>query len=108
MASGAGTGFPSSLEHGAVEEIYASVLAAAEGGDAAAQQQLGVMFHRGVTGNGPDYERAALWFSKAAEAGLASAQCNLGLLHLLGHGVPADDRLASPSASFRSFGPQTC
>ena len=82
---------------GNVEEIHAAVLAQAEAGDATAQQQLGVMYHRGVPEAGiePDHVAAALWFSKAAEAGLASAQCNLGLLHLLGHGVPTDDRLAA-------------
>ena len=65
---------------GNVEEIHAAVLAQAEAGDATAQQQLGVMYHRGVPEAGiePDHVAAALWFSKAAEAGLASAQCNLG------------------------------
>ena len=86
-------------QNGAVEEIFASVMAAAEGGDAAAQQQLGVLYHRGACDGGPDHEAAAAWFSRAAEAGLASAQCNLGLLHLLGHGVPADDRLVRAPAS---------
>ena len=78
--------------------MYESVLAAAEEGDPTAQQQLGVMFHRGATPSDnsgeADHVQAALWFSRAAEAGLASAQCNLGLLHLLGHGVAQDDRLA--------------
>ena len=80
-----------------VDEIRAEVLAQAEAGGATAQQQLGVMYHRGVPEAGiePDHVAAAHWFSKAAEAGLASAQCNFGLLHLLGHGVPTDDCLAA-------------
>jgi len=81
------------FEAGSVEESYAAVLAQAEAGDATAQFQLGVMYHRGVpeTGIEPDHVSAALWFSKAAEAGLSSAQCSFGLLHLSGHGVPTDD-----------------
>ena len=103
-----GAGLPSptleALDGGAVEQIYSSVMAAALGGDVAAQQQMGVLHHRGVAGRGPDFEEAARWFAKAAEAGLASAQCNLGLLHLLGHGVPADDRLArNPRVSVPFF-----
>ena len=39
-------------QNGAVEEIFASVMAAAEGGDAAAQQQLGVLYHRGACDGG--------------------------------------------------------
>ena len=77
--------------------ICALVQAQADAGDATAQQQWGVIHYRGVreAGISSNHGAAAFWFEKAAHAGLAPAQCNLGLLHLLGHGVPVDDRLGA-------------
>ena len=40
---------------------------------------------RGVT---EDFEEAFIWFSIAAEQGIAISQCNLGLIYLEGKGVP--------------------
>ena len=37
-----------------------------------------------------DYRAAAEWFTKGAEAGHCKAQTNLGLMYLLGKGVPKD------------------
>ena len=53
--------------------------------------------YRGVpeAGINSNHGVAAFWFEKAAHAGLASAQCNLGLLYMLGHGVRKDDRQAA-------------
>ena len=35
-----------------------------------------------------DFQEAFIWFSIAAEQGVAISQCNLGLLYLEGKGVP--------------------
>ena len=87
-------------------EICAVVQAQADAGDATAQQQWGVIHYRGVreAGISSNHGVAAFWFEKAAQAGLASAQCNLGLLLLLGHGVPTDDRIAAHSCTRRLRG----
>ncbi|MEJ2137613.1 MAG: tetratricopeptide repeat protein, partial [Desulfofustis sp.] len=37
-----------------------------------------------------DYQKAAIWFRKAAEQGHARAQSNLGYMYLRGEGVPQD------------------
>ena len=42
---------------------------------------------KGVT---PDLKRAAVWYAKAAEQGLAAAQVNLGSMYWDGEGVPQD------------------
>ena len=78
-------------------EICAVVQAQANAGVATAQQQYGVFAYRGVPEAGIkiDHAAAAAYFGLAAQAGLAPAQCNLGLLHLLGHGVPVDIRLGA-------------
>ena len=64
-------------------EICAVVQAQADAGDATAQQQLGVILYRGVPEAGIkiDHLAAAVCFRLTAQAGLAPAQCNLGLLH---------------------------
>lgn len=63
--------------------------AAAERGDAAAQDALGAMYDsgRGVPQNS---NTAAEWYSRAAEQGEANAQSSLGLAYLDGHGMPRD------------------
>lgn len=62
----------------------------AQGGNPYAQNQLGIMFNRGI-GVARDYEAAADWWRRAADQGQATAQCNLGLMYLYGQGVPQDD-----------------
>ncbi|KAH8082937.1 hypothetical protein JL720_8446 [Aureococcus anophagefferens] len=61
----------------------------AEAGHAASQHRLGELYSAKS-----DYKQAVRWFTLAAEAGFASAQCELAELFMLGRGVPADDRLA--------------
>jgi uncharacterized protein len=65
----------------------------AEGGDAVAQHNLGVMY---VTGHGvpQDYATAATWYRKAAEQGYADAQVKLGKMYDKGQGVPQDQAVA--------------
>jgi len=62
----------------------------AEGGDAAAQFTLGVLYNRGDSGVARDMIEAARWYRKAAEQGHTVAQYNLGILHATGSGVPHD------------------
>ncbi len=61
----------------------------AEQGDAAAQHNLGLMYHigQGVT---QDYAKAVKWYRKAAEQGDAKAQHNLGFMYQNAKGVPDD------------------
>jgi len=61
----------------------------ANGGDAAAQQTVGEMYERGITGD-PDYETAAMWYRRAAEQNNSRAQYQLGALYEQGLGVPRD------------------
>lgn len=61
----------------------------ADQGNAAAQFNMGMIYHAGY-GVAADDAVAAVWFQKAAEQGFARAQSALGLLYLAGHGVPQD------------------
>lgn len=65
----------------------------AEKGDAAAQNDLGVLNEKGQ-GVPQNYVEAANWYRLAADQGTAVAQLNLGLLYAKGHGVPKDYVLA--------------
>src|SRR5882724_3959916 len=69
---------------------FHEVRARAARGDATAQNQLGVMSHKG-RGVPQDPPEAVKWCPKAADYGLAKAQYNLGLLYNVGRGVPQDD-----------------
>ncbi len=62
----------------------------AKQGDAAAQNNLGVMYKMGL-GVPQDYAEAVRWHRKAAEQGDAIAQNNLGVMYAKGQGVPQDD-----------------
>jgi TPR repeat protein len=66
----------------------------ADGGDAHAQYNLGMLYARGQ-GVPQDYPRAAEWYRKAAEQGVAAAQYNLGLMCANGQGVPRDPQEAA-------------
>ncbi len=78
----------------AVKSDYARALVAcrkaAETGDPAAQNDLGVMYQKGV-GVTQDYAEAMKWYRKAATQGFADAQFNLGLMYHYGYGVPQSD-----------------
>ena len=65
----------------------------AEQGDAAAQYDLGLMYHIGEDVP-QDYAEAVKWWRMAAEQGHAKAQNNLGVMYGTGRGVPTDDALA--------------
>lgn len=66
----------------------------AEGGDAQAQSNLGVMYANGY-GVPRDHAEAVKWFRKAAEQGLAYARFNLGVAYYKGEGVAKDYAVAA-------------
>lgn len=68
--------------------------AAAEQGDAEAQNNLGSMYLNGV-GVAKNAEMATTLYRRAAEQGLDVAQFNLALNYLHGTGVEQDDRVAA-------------
>ena len=61
----------------------------AEQGDAATQNNLGVMYEIGQ-GVAQDYAEAVKWYREAAEQGHANAQFNLSVLYNIGEGVSED------------------
>lgn len=65
----------------------------AEAGDAEAQFNLGICYHRGK-GVGQNLEEAVRWFRQAAEQGAAVAQFNLGVCYQNGKGVEQNDEEA--------------
>jgi TPR repeat protein len=69
----------------------------AEGGSAAAQFNLALLFYDG-RGVPQDFERAAKWFEKAADQGFTNAQRNLAELYFNGKGVKRD-----PVQSYKWF-----
>jgi TPR repeat protein len=76
---------------------YAAAISAwtplAEGGDAKAQFNLGVLNDQGQ-GVAVDREAAIRWYTMAAEQGDARAQFNLGQIYASGDGVPQDGEAA--------------
>lgn len=76
-----------------VAPAQVTLMDAANGGDAAAQYEVGDRF---ATGEGvkQDMAEAAKWFERAANQGLAAAQYRLATQYEKGRGVKQDDRLA--------------
>ena len=62
---------------------------AAEQGNANAQNNLGMMYKKGL-GVGKDFGKAVEWYTTAAEQGKANAQNNLGMMYKKGLGVEKD------------------
>ena len=75
---------------GRYEVAFAKYRVLARRGNASAQNQLAIMFNRGL-GTARDYEAATYWWQRAAEQRQTMAQCNLGMMYLYGQGVPQDD-----------------
>jgi len=75
------------------EVALRDTLAAAEQGDAAAQNSLGQRYAVGW-GVPLDYEQAVAWFRKAADQGDMGGQYNLGVSYADGLGNPQDDAQA--------------
>jgi hypothetical protein len=75
---------------------FDQLTAAAEGGDAAAQLQLGLRYESGTAKRrAPDYDQAMKWFRAAADQGNAEAEARVGMLYHFGKGVPKDDAEAA-------------
>ena len=72
---------------------FRGTLQAAERGNVKAQNNLGVMYEKGL-GVHQDYTQAMKWYRKAAEQGLAQAQSNLGVMYGKGQGIRQDDKQA--------------
>ena len=93
LATPAWAGFDEGMaayQRGEYETALREFLPLAEQGDAAAQNNLGVMYDNGE-GVPQDDAEAVRWYRKAAEHGNATAQYNLGDRYRLGLGVPQDD-----------------
>jgi TPR repeat protein len=75
-------------------EIFRELLSACEtlatNGDVAAQRTLGMLLEEGSRDWHPDYEKAAMWFRKAANEGDARAQWWLSTLYMDGIDVIQD------------------
>lgn len=71
------------------EEEMASLLEAAESGDAESQFQLGMLYYKGSI-IPQDYEEATKWFGLAAEQGNVEAQFRYGCLIYYGRGIDRD------------------
>lgn len=69
------------------------VKALAAKGDPEAQTRLGVAYSKGINVK-EDKNKAAEWYTKAAEQGYATGQWNLAFLYVRGEGVPQDDKKA--------------
>lgn len=74
---------------GHFREALAAYRSAAQDGDAAAANQVGVQYFVGL-GTPTDRMEAFRWFEQAALAGHAGAQRNVGLMYLNGYGVKQD------------------
>jgi TPR repeat protein len=59
----------------------------ADQGDTSAQNNLGLMYNRGL-GVPQDFAQASMWYRLAAEQGVASAQDLIGEMYDRGQGVP--------------------
>jgi TPR repeat protein len=73
---------------------FKDVSALASKGDAEAQLALASLYARGI-GVDKDQGKAVKWCRKAAEQGLARAQCLLGLYYASGEGIKKRDKLES-------------
>ena len=77
-------------DEGQYEESYAWAKKLADRGDARGQNLLGIHYRNGKCVE----QKAVYWFRKAAEQGLAPAQCNLGRCYMFGRGVREDKEKA--------------
>src|SRR5262245_33954200 len=59
---------------------FSSVMAGAEAGDAEAQNRVAWLYFKGRSVP-QDFAQALAWFRRAADAGFAPAQTNVGMMH---------------------------
>jgi TPR repeat protein len=79
------------------QDETAEIRMAAKRDDAAAQNDLGLMYAKGE-GVPQDDAQAVVWFTKAAEQGYAEAQNNLGRMYSAGRGIVRDESEALDNA----------
>src|SRR5580700_10154670 len=84
---------PSPSDAAALSGPLADIVAAANRGDPAAQNQLGVKYAQGENGLTRDDTKAVEWYRKAANQGLPKAQTNLGDMYFFGRGGLAQSNL---------------
>lgn len=87
------------FERGEEAAAFAIWKPLAEDGDTQAQFWLGQMYDLG-RGVGRDFGQAAVWYRRAADAGLPMAQHNLGRMYETGEGVHVSDYTLSAAASW--------
>lgn len=85
----------STFSHTVYLQPYSKLRQAAEHGDAQAQYDLAYLYYKSgtdpaITGFARSERQAAHWFWEAALQGHPSAQYNMAVLHLHGHGVKRD------------------
>lgn len=66
----------------------------AKKGDAAAQNEVGTWYYRGLHGIKPNFEVALQWFARAAKQGHAQATSNMAVCYQFGQGCKKDSTLA--------------
>lgn len=71
-------------------EKFLQILTRAEGGDAAAQYQVALVFRDGGAGERPDADKALLWMEKSAAGGNLDACAEMGRFYYEGTGGEAD------------------
>src|SRR3981189_2444137 len=76
------------LDRGADREGLRHIQHAAEAGSSEGAHRLALVYAQGLAGTPRNDTRAVELFEKAANAGHARAQLNLGILYLRGQGVP--------------------
>lgn len=69
---------------------FQKLQARADGGEAQAQFEMGLVFERGMLGQEQDLKQAFRWYAAAAPQGHVSAQNNLATLYTRGKGVERD------------------
>jgi hypothetical protein len=81
----------SNKEYRRAADLY---LPLAQGGDATAQFNLGVMYDQGQ-GVPRDDQQALYWYRKAADQDFVEAQFNIGIMYAIGQGMPKDFKQAA-------------
>ena len=76
-----------------IEQSTKELRKLAEGGDASAQNEFGLLYYEGK-GIPQNHRKAKEWFDKAVEQGHTGAQVNLGTLYLRGEGAPQSSQMA--------------
>jgi len=84
---------PSKVKYAEDEATAYELRKSAGGGDASAQNKLGLLYYEGK-GVPQNYLQAKQWFEEAAKQGHAGAQTNLGTVYLHGEGAVPNDRMA--------------